>query len=159
MPIIRFPRLVDMHVHLREPGQEHKETIATGTEAALAGGFGAVACMPNTIPPLDIPSRVRFVVNRARETARVAVYPVACLTLGQRGGELTDFAALKETGAVALSDDGFSVADEGLMRRALVKAMEAGLPVISHCEPEPEIAARDIRLAEETGSAVHIAHV
>jgi dihydroorotase len=159
MPIIQMPRLVDMHVHLREPGQEHQDTIATGTEAALAGGFGAVACMPNTTPPLDSPARVRFVINRVRETARVAVYPVACITLGQAGKDLTDFEALKEAGAVALSDDGFPVADEGLMRRTLVKAAEAGLPVISHCEPEAELAIRDICLAEETGTAVHIAHV
>lgn len=163
MSVIRFPRLVDMHVHLREPGQEHKETIKTGIAAAYAGGFGAIACMPNTVPPLDTPERVRYVVNRASQVASeprvVSVYPVACITRGQQGTELTDFDALRQAGAVALSDDGFPVADEGLMRRALVKAAEAGLCVISHCEPETELAMRDIRLAEETGTAVHIAHI
>jgi dihydroorotase len=148
-----------MHVHLREPGGEHKETIASGTAAAKAGGFGAVACMPNTTPPLDTSERVRFVIGRARETALVSVYPIACITVGQRGEALTDFAALKAAGAVALSDDGYPVADEGVMRAALIKAAEAGLPIISHCEPETQIAERDMRLAGETGTSVHIAHV
>lgn len=159
MAVIRIPRLLDMHVHLREPGQEHKETIASGTAAALAGGFGAVACMPNTIPPLDTPERVRFVINRARQTAAVAVYPIACVTRGQNGRELTDFEELKAAGAAALSDDGRPVEDEKLMRAALMKVAEAGMTIISHCEPETAMAMRDIRLAEETGTAVHIAHV
>lgn len=159
MAVIRIPRLVDMHVHLREPGQEHKETIASGTAAAMAGGFGAVACMPNTIPPLDTPERIRFVINRARQTAVIAVYPIGCITLGQNGRELTDFEALKAAGAVALSDDGRPVVDEALMRLALIRAADAGLPIISHCEPETALALRDVRLAEETGTAVHIAHV
>lgn len=157
--IIETGALVDIHVHLREPGQTHKETIATGTAAARAGGFGAVACMPNTVPPVDTPEMVRWVIERAAETACCAVYPIAAITMGQKGECLTDFSALKQAGAIALSDDGFPVRDKEIMRRALIQAYKVGLPVISHCEPETEIAIRDIRLADETGTKVHIAHV
>jgi dihydroorotase len=145
-----------MHVHLREPGGEHKETILTGTAAAVAGGFGAVACMPNTDPVLDSPELIERV---CRAKAHCAVYPIACISIGQFGRRLTNFGLLRRAGAVAVSDDGKTVEDEDLMRFALLSAADHGLAVISHCEPETEICERDITLAEETNSRLHIAHV
>lgn len=178
--------LVDMHVHLREPGFEHKETIATGTAAAAAGGFTTVACMPNTRPAIDSPEQIAFVLERAKAAGHVQVLPIAAVSRGQLGEELTDFQALKQAGAVAFSDDGVPVQSANLMRDALIRAGRYGLPVLSHCEDadmvknyavnegrisrqlrlpgRPAIAeelmvARDAMLAEETGGVVHICHV
>lgn len=159
MAVMRTSPLVDMHVHLREPGQTHKETIESGTRAAICGGFGAVLAMPNTVPPIDTPELVRWVLDRAAATGIVKVFVAAAVTVGQKGERLTDFAALKAAGASALSDDGMPVRDGGLMRRALIEANRAGLPILSHCEPETGMAVRDIALAEETGCRVHICHV
>jgi dihydroorotase len=182
---VLLPGFIDVHVHLREPGFEDKETIATGARAAAAGGFTQILCMPNTKPPLDTPERVRFVRERAAEAKSAQVLPIACITVDQAGRELTDFAALKAAGAVALSDDGRGVQHGGLMRQALARAAEVGLPIAIHAEDEtlssggvlhgsaarrlglPEIPAaaesamiaRDILLAEETGARLHVCHV
>ncbi|MBX6423995.1 dihydroorotase [Thermosulfurimonas sp. F29] len=180
------PGLIDMHVHLREPGEEWKEDIESGSRAAAAGGFTAVACMPNTRPPNDSPETTRYILDRAREVDLVRVYPVACISRGQEGRELAPFGELREAGAVAVSDDGRPVADAGLMRLALEYARSFDLPVISHAE-DPGLSAggqvnegivsarlglkgipaeaeevavfRDIALAKLTGHPVHIAHV
>jgi len=178
--------LVDMHVHLREPGFEHKETIATGTAAAAAGGFTTVACMPNTRPTIDSPEQIAFVLERAKAAGHVQVLPIAAVSRGQLGAELTDFPGLRQAGAVAFSDDGVPVQSANLMRDALIQACRYGVPVLSHCEDadmvknyavnegrisrqlrlpgRPAIAeelmvARDAMLAEETGGAVHICHI
>ncbi|MGH2400486.1 MAG: dihydroorotase, partial [bacterium] len=179
------PGLVDMHVHLRDPGQTHKEDIASGTLAAVRGGFTTVACMPNSAPPIDHPTVVEYVKSRAG-AASCRVFPIAAITKGQAGKELAPIAALAAAGAVAFSDDGVSVADAGLLRRALSYASMFDLPVIEHCEDltlsaggvmhegswstvlglrgipavsEEAIVARDLLLAEETGARLHIAHV
>ncbi len=178
--------LVDMHVHLREPGQEHKETIATGTLAAAHGGFTTVACMPNTKPPVDNPQQLAYVLEKAAQACGVRVAPIGAVSLAQKGQELTDFEALKAAGAVALSDDGVPVQNANLVRDALILAHRHGLTVLSHCEDadmvknyavnegkisrqlrlpgRPAIAeelqvTREAMLAEETGGAVHICHV
>lgn len=178
--------LVDMHVHLREPGQEFKETIATGTLAAAHGGFTTVACMPNTRPVVDAPEQIAFVLERAARACGVHVAPIGAVSLGQKGRELTDFEALKAAGAVALSDDGVPVQNANLLRDALILAHRHGMTVLSHCEDadmvknyavnegkvsrqlrlpgRPAIAeelqvTREAMLAEETGGAVHICHV
>jgi dihydroorotase len=183
---ILAPGLVDAHVHLREPGQGDKETIATGTAAAVAGGFTSVACMPNTAPALDEPARIAWVLERARKTALARVHPVAAITLGLEGARLTDLAALAEAGAVAFSDDGRPVTHAGLMRHALEYAKDLGLPVITHAEDlslrgdgvmnEGAVSARlglagipaaceviavqrDLELASLTGAHLHVAHV
>lgn len=180
------PGLIDMHVHLREPGEEYKETIATGAMAAVVGGFTSVACMPNTNPPNDCRSVTEFIVRRAEEVGLARVYPIASITMGQQGKVLTEFGDLKEAGAVGISEDGYSVVDSELMRRALEYANYHGLAVICHCEDRslseggamhegtvstriglPGISAaseeimvfRDIALARLTGTSVHIAHV
>jgi dihydroorotase len=182
---VLLPGLIDVHVHLREPGFEDKETIATGTRAAAAGGFTQIACMPNTKPPIDTPEGVAYIRKRADEASHCRVWPIACITQGQRGERLTDFAALKAAGAIALSDDGRGVQHGGLMREALAEAAKAGLPVAIHAEDEtlsgqgvfdrgaaerlgvPEspaeaesaMIARDLLLAERTGAHLHICHV
>lgn len=180
------PAWVDMHVHLREPGEEYKETIATGTAAAVAGGFGAVACMPNTHPVNDCAAVTEFIQRRAREQGSCRVYPVAAISKGLKGQELSEFGDLREAGAVAVSDDGRPVMNAALMRRALEYARAFDLVVISHAEDEtlsrgghmheglvstrlglqgiPAAAeaamiARDVLLAELTGGRLHIAHV
>ncbi len=180
------PGLIDLHVHLREPGFEHKETIATGCRAAVSGGFTAVCCMANTRPVNDSRQVTEFILAQARGAGLARVYPVAAVSRGLDGRELCDFDALKQAGAVAVSDDGRPVMDSLLMRRALEEGRRAGLAVISHCE-DPYLAAggvmnegptarrlgvagvpnaaesimvmRDIALSELTGAAVHIAHV
>jgi len=179
------PGLIDMHVHLREPGREDEETILTGGQAAAAGGFTAVACMPNTDPPIDNQETVKFIRLKAEEVP-VKVYPIAAITRGRRGEELTEVADLVAAGAVAISDDGDPVKNSEIFRRALEYASMFGIPVISHCEdPDlrgpgvmhegymstvlglkgiPAIAeevavARDIGIAEFTGGRLHIAHV
>ena len=183
---ILAPGLVDAHVHLREPGQGDKETIATGTAAAVAGGFTSVACMPNTSPALDEPARILWVLDRARRTGLARVHPVAAITVGLEGARLTDMAALVEAGAVAFSDDGRPVMHAGLMRHALEYARDLGVPVITHAEDlalrgegvmnegkaavrlglpgipaAAEVIAiqRDLELAALTGGRLHVAHV
>lgn len=179
------PGLVDMHVHLREPGQEYKETVATGCAAAAKGGITTLVPMGNTRPPLDDPERIRFVMQKAVPTG-VTVLPVGCVTRGMRGETLTDFAALKEAGIPALSDDGLPIQDVGLLEEALRRAKTLGLPLLDHCEDRelvknyavnagpvadqlglpgrPAIAEemqveRDIALARKTGAHVHICHI
>ena len=184
--LVVCPGFLDMHVHLREPGHEWKETIATGTRAAAAGGFTGVACMPNTEPPIDSRSVVKFVLAQAREHGVVPVYPIGCVSKGQEGQELAEMGDMAIAGARGFSDDGKPVASAGLMRRALEYATIFDLPVIDHCE-EPTLVAggvvhegavstrlglagwpgvaedvmvqRDILLAEYTGGHVHIAHM
>ncbi len=178
--------LVDMHVHLREPGFEYKETIETGTAAAARGGFTSIACMPNTKPATDSPEAIDYVLEKAGAACGVRVLPIGAVTVGQKGEQLTDFEALKGAGAVALSDDGVPVQNANLMRDALILAHRQGLTILSHCEDadmvknyavnegrvsrqlrlngRPAIAeeimvARDAMLAEETGAAVHICHI
>jgi dihydroorotase len=183
---IVLPGLIDMHVHLREPGHEYKETIATGTRAAVSGGFTAVACMPNTDPPNDCRSVTEFILTQARQAGLARVYPVAAITMGLKGESLTEFGELRRAGAVGLSDDGYPVANSQIMRRALEYAKYHSLAVISHCEEksltaegvmhegtvsaeiglagipgaaEDIMVYRDISLAALTGCPVHIAHV
>ena len=178
--------LVDMHVHLREPGLEYKEDISTGTAAAARGGITSVACMPNTKPAVDNPEQVRYVLRRAAESCGVRVWPIGAVTVGEKGETLTDGQALKEAGAVALSDDGMPIQNANLMRDALIRAKRLGLTILSHCEDadmvrnyavnegrvsralnlpgRPAIAEelmvmRDAMLSEETGAAVHICHI
>ena len=180
------PGFIDMHVHLREPGYEWKETIATGTRAAAAGGFTGIACMPNTVPPIDSRSVVEFVLAQARQHGTVRVYPIGCVSKGQMGEELAEMGDMAIAGARGFSDDGKPVASAGLMRRALEYARIFDLPVIDHCE-EPTLVAggvvhegevstrlglkgwpgvaedlmvqRDVLLAQYTGGSVHIAHM
>ncbi|MGI6498400.1 MAG: dihydroorotase [Oscillospiraceae bacterium] len=178
--------LVDMHVHLRDPGFTHKEDLASGSAAAAKGGFTSVACMPNTQPTLDSPSRVSALRARAAQIGQVQIYPIASVSYGQLGAEMTQADALRQAGAVALSDDGMPITSANLMRDALIRAKSAGLPILSHCEDasmvdgravnegpisrrlglpgRPAIAEeimvmRDAMLAAETGSPVHICHV
>jgi len=180
------PGLIDMHVHFREPGHEHKETLATGSRSAAAGGVTTVACMPNTNPVLDDVALVHFIERRARETAIVKVHPIAAITRGLEGRELAEMGMLKEAGALAFSDDGRPVADSQVMRRALSYGTAFDALIIQHaedpslsgcgCMNEGEIATRlglpgipnaseaviverDIRLAEITGGRYHVAHI
>jgi dihydroorotase len=183
---IILPGLIDMHVHLREPGYEHKETIATGSKAGVAGGFTGLACMPNTFPVNDDASVTQFILTRAQEIDLLRVYPVAAITRGQKGESLTDFAELCKAGAVAVSDDGVPVRSKELMREAMESGRAHHIVVISHCEDlelsaggvmhegavsamlglkgipaasEEKIVRRELSLSRETGCAVHIAHV
>jgi len=153
-----LPGLMDLHVHLREPGQEHKETIATGTRAAAGGGFTCVACEPNTTPPRDTPERIEQVGRIAARDALVRVLPKCAITVGQRGRELTDIAALRAAGAVAASDDGFAVGDAAMMREAFARAKAAGMPLTVHIDG-PEMVDRDIGLSAEIGWPIHFSHV
>jgi dihydroorotase len=183
---IVVPGLIDMHTHLREPGFEYKETIATGSEAAVAGGFTSIACMPNTEPVNDSRSVTEFIRRKAAECGVANVYPIAAISMKSEGVTLTEFWDLKEAGAVGFSDDGKPVMNAALMRRTLEYASSLNLPVISHCEDknlssggvmhegsvstelgltgipsaaEEVFVARDLLLAEFTGASVHIAHV
>lgn len=176
---------MDMHVHLREPGHEHKETILTGAAAAAAGGFTAVACMPNTDPPIHTRDVVEFIIERAQRTP-VHVYPIACVSKEREGKELSEMSDLIDGGAVAFSDDGSPVQDSGLMRRALEYCAMLDRPVINHMEDlalnphghmhegavstrlgvpgipsiaEEVMIARDCLIAEYTGGHVHVAHI
>ncbi len=180
------PGLVDIHVHLREPGQEEKETIETGTRSAARGGFTTVACMPNTSPPLDDRPRVEYVVRRAAASAACRVLPIAAVTIGQMGEALVEFEDLVNAGVVAFTDDGKPVKNAEIMRRALELTKPLGVPIIQHAEdPDlkgsgvvhegwvstrvglkgiPDIAesvmvARDMLLADVTGGRVHVAHM
>jgi dihydroorotase len=180
------PGLIDMHVHLREPGHEHKETIATGTAAAVAGGFTAVACMPNTDPVNDHASVTDLILRKAREAGQARVYPIGAVSRGSKGEQLADIAELRRAGCVAISDDGRPVVTALLMRRALEYAAMFGMPVIDHCE-DPTLKAdgvahegyhasrlglrgipaaaeelmveRDVSLGGLTNAPVHIAHM
>lgn len=180
------PGFLDIHVHLREPGIEHAETIETGAKAAAAGGFTSVCCMPNTIPVNDSPTVTSFIVERARHTAIVNVFPIGAITKGSKGEQLAEIGAMKKAGIVAISDDGLPVMNSRVMRRAMEYAASFGLTVIDHCEDlnlsmsgdihegaqsvrlglrgipgcsEDVMVARDIILSEVTGGAVHIAHI
>ena len=180
------PGLVDIHVHLREPGRPDKETIATGTEAALRGGFTTVVAMPNTNPPVDSASTLAWCRQRAAQTARCKVHFAGCLTVGMSGEALTPAAALKRAGAVALTDDGNCVQSAEVMRRAVQYARMLGLPVLDHCQDyslthnsimnegevsvrlglpgwprlaEEIIISRNVLLSEAIGHAIHCQHV
>jgi dihydroorotase len=152
-----LPGLMDLHVHLREPGQEEKETIATGTAAAAAGGFTIIVCEPNTLPPTDTPARVEAIETRAAG-APAAVWPKCCITREQEGREVTDFGLLRQSGAVAASDDGKSVWDEAVMREAFRLAKATDMPLTVHVDAV-ELVERDIRLCAESGWPVHFSHV
>ena len=180
------PGFIDMHAHLREPGHEHKETIATGVAAAVAGGFTAVACMPNTIPVNDHAGVTRFIQEKAAQAGLARVYPVGAVTKGRDGEQLAEIGELHAAGCVAISDAGRPVANALLMRRALEYASMFDMPVVDHCEDrslagdgvaheghqgavlglrglpaaaEEIIAARDVVLSGLTGAAVHLAHL
>jgi dihydroorotase len=184
--MIVTPGLIDMHTHLREPGFEYKETVASGCAAAVAGGFTSIVCMPNTYPVNDNRSITEFIRRKAIEADLANVYPIGAISINSEGKQLTEFWDLKEAGVVGLSDDGKPVMDAALMRRALEYAYSLGLPIISHCEDKnlsgdglinegfystvlglngiPSIAeeamvARDILIAQFTKTCVHIAHV
>src|SRR5213593_3359146 len=134
--LVICPGFIDMHVHLREPGQEHKETVATGTAAAVAGGFTAVACMPNTSPVNDNAGVTAYILGKAADANLARVYPIGAVSRGQQGEQLADIAELKEAGCVAVTDDGRPVATAVLMRRALEYAGMFNMLVIEHCEDQ-----------------------
>ncbi len=182
---IVVPGLIDMHVHLRDPGQEYKETIESGISAAAAGGFTAICCMPNTHPVNDNAQITKYIIATAKRCESVNVYPVGAISCALEGARLAEYGDLKSAGAVAVSDDGKPVTNAQLMRRALEYARGVGLPVISHCEDphlssgvmnegsiatrlglsgipnaaESVMVMRDIALCALTGSPLHIAHV
>src|SRR5712671_6198042 len=156
--LIVCPGLIDLHVHLREPGQEHKETVATGTAAAVAGGFTAVACMPNTSPVNDNAGVTEFILKKAADANLARVYPIGAVSRGQQGEQLADIAELKQAGCVALTDDGHPVSTAMLMRRALEYAGMFGMPIIEHCE-EQTLKGDGVAHAELTRGMVHIAHM
>ena len=180
------PGLIDIHVHLREPGQEHKETIATGTASAVAGGFTALACMPNTDPVNDHASVTEFIVKRAAASALARVFPIGAVSVGSKGEQLSEIGDLYKAGCVAITDDGHPVRTALLFRRALEYATMFGIPVIEHCEDpslkgdgvahegavsamlglkgipgiaESIMVERDASIAEMIGGHVHIAHM
>jgi dihydroorotase len=180
------PGLVDLHVHLREPGQEYKEDIETGTRAAAAGGFTTVCCMPNTRPVNDQRAITELIVRRAREVGSVRVRPIGAITHGLEGKALADIAEMKDAGIVAISDDGRPVMNAGLLRRAFEYARTFGLPLVQHAEDldlaeggamnegavatrigikgqpacaESSMVARDLEIVEWTGARYHVAHV
>lgn len=180
------PGLVDMHCHLRDPGQEYKEDIESGTRSAAVGGITSVACMPNTKPVIDSEPIVTYITSKAKEVGYVNVYPIGAISKGLEGKELAEIGELKFAGAVAISDDGRPVVESGLMRRAMEYADMFDMTVISHCEDlgladggsmnegymstylglkgitraaEEVMVSRDIIIAEATGAAIHIAHV
>ena len=131
-----MPGFIDMHVHLREPGREDKETVLTGTQAAIHGGFTSIACMPNTTPVADNEAIVEAVLYKAQKANLADVYPIACITKGQKGEELTEMLLLHQAGAVAFSDDGRTVQHSGVMRRAMDYSKALDGLLISHCEDE-----------------------
>jgi dihydroorotase len=181
-----LPGFIDLHVHLREPGFEHKETIASGTAAAVAGGFTSVCCMPNTNPVNDNQSVTEFILDRARAAGLAHVFPIGAITKGSEGQELAEIGDLRHAGCVAISDDGRPVTNSLVMRRAMEYAVAFDLPVVDHCEDlhlseggcmneglistqlglpgipaaaEDVMVARDLALAELTGARLHLAHL
>ncbi len=183
--LVVCPGFIDLHCHLREPGFEYKETIATGTLAAARGGFTTVCAMPNTSPVMDTRATVEFVLSKARDEGVVRVLPIGAVTKGSKGAELAEMVELAEAGAVGFSDDGHPVADSNMMRQALSYSSSLGLPIINHCEvpelsaggmmnegwtanrlglrgipnaSEEAMVARDIALLETVGGRLHIAH-
>lgn len=177
---------IDMHVHLRDPGFTHKEDIASGTRSAARGGFTTIACMPNTRPVTDTPETVRYILDKAAREGVVNVLPIAAITKNELGRELTDFAALKEAGAIGFSDDGVGVQNAQMMKEAMLRARELDLPIIAHCEDDSLVqgawvtegefsrrhglkgipneseaihVGRDVLLAEATGAHYHVCHV
>ncbi len=184
--LVACPGLVDIHVHFREPGQTHKETIATGSHCAAAGGFTTVVCMPNTSPPADNAGTIQFIEDAAERGAVVHVYPTGCITVGMKGQALAPIGSLKRAGVVAITDDGDCVQSNDLMRRALEYAKMFDLPVMDHCQDhsmtvgavmnegvmstrlglrgwphaaEDIIVARNVILSESTGAHVHLQHI
>ena len=184
--LIIAPGFIDMHVHLREPGQESSESIETGTRAAARGGFTAVCCMPNTKPVNDNASVTRFIVDRAKSTGSVRVWPIGAASVGSKGENIAEIAAMKEAGIVAVSDDGKPIATAKLARQVMDYCQSLNLPVIEHAEDvslahgavmregitstrlglrgmpaaaESVCVARDVQLAELTGARLHIAHL
>jgi dihydroorotase len=184
--LIVAPGFVDLHCHLRDPGEEYKESIASGTEAAARGGFTTVCAMPNTDPPMDTRATVEYVLRTAGVSGAVRVLPIGCVTKGRKGEQLAELADLADAGCVAFSDDGSAVRDGQVMRRALEYSTLCSRPIIDHCEDtavsaagvmhegavstrlglrgqpaaaEASIVARDLALCEQTGGALHIAHV
>ena len=184
--LIVSPGLIDVHVHLREPGEEHKETIATGVQAAVAGGYTAVCAMPNTDPPIDDPAAVGFIVAEGRKAQAARVYPVGCISVQRAGENLAPIGEMVDAGAVAITDDGNPVMNSGLMRLALEYAQAFGIPVADHPEDlglsagrhmnesivstrlglagKPNAAeevhiVRDLLLAELTGGQIHLQHI
>ena len=180
------PGFIDMHTHLREPGREDVENIASGLRAAVCGGFTTVSAMPNTDPPCDNQAQVRFLTDRANEVKLASLLPIGAITKGREGKQLVEMAEMKEAGCLALSDDGTSVEDTGVLRRAMEYASMLDLLIVSHCEEkslssdgvmyegfcstvlglrpipaeaESTIVERDIQLAELTGARLHIAHI
>ena len=184
--LVACPGLVDIHVHLREPGQTHKETIATGTRAAAAGGFTSVVCMPNTTPPADSAGTIQYIKDVIARDAVVKVYPTGCITAGQKGQALAPIGTLKRAGVVAITDDGDCVQSNELMRRALEYAKMFDLPVMDHCQDqsmtqgavmnegvvstrlglrgwpnaaEDVIVSRNVILSTYTGAHIHLQHI
>ena len=184
--LVVCPGFIDIHCHLREPGDQDKETIATGTAAAARGGFTTVCAMPNTRPPIDSVNMVSFLLGKAQEEGVVRVLPIGCVTKGSEGKALTNMEELAQAGVIGFSDDGSPLTDDDLMRQALIGALALGIPVINHCEDlgvsrggvmnegelatslglkgwpasaEETMVARDIALAESTGGHIHLAHV
>jgi len=184
--LVACPGLVDIHVHLREPGQTHKETIATGSRAAAAGGFTTVVCMPNTAPVADNAGTIQFIKDMVDRDAVVRVLPTGCITVGQKGEQLAPTGSLKRAGVVAITDDGHCVQNNELMRRAVEYARMFDLPVMDHCQDdtlthdavmnegvmstrlglrgwpnaaEDIIVARDVILSEYTGAHIHLQHI
>jgi len=165
------PGFIDLHVHLRDPGLTHKETVETGSKAAAAGGYTTICAMPNTKPVTDCAEVVQYVINESRKAPYCHVLPIGAITYGQQGETLTDQKAMRDAGICALSEDGKSVASEELMSKAMTMAKELNIPILDHCE-EPALAkagdsraaenvmtAREIDLAERTGAQLHICHV
>src|SRR5579862_4042527 len=184
--LIVAPGFIDMHVHLREPGIEHAETIETGARAAAAGGFTSICSMPNTLPVNDSATVTSYIVERARKHAVTNVYPIGAITKNSAGEELASLGSMKNAGIVAISDDGRPVMNARVMRRAMQMAKSFDLPVIDHCEDlnlsaggdmhegvqstrlglrgipassEDVMVARDILLAESAGARFHVAHI
>ena len=184
--LVACPGFIDLHAHLREPGYEYKETIASGAQAAARGGFTTLCCMPNTDPPIDSESVVEFVLRRARDAGPVRILPIGCVTRGRQGRELADLEELASAGAVGFSDDGDPVQDANLMRMALAYSVDLGRPVSNHCQDihlsgdgvmaegpvatrlglpgippaaEDAMIARDTALTEAVGGRLHIAHL
>ena len=184
--LVACPGLVDIHVHFREPGQTHKETLATGSRAAAAGGFTTVVCMPNTAPVADNAGTIQFINDATRRDAVIKVLPTGCITVGQKGAALAPFGSLKRAGVVALTDDGDCVQSNELMRRACEYAKMFDLPIMDHCQDasltqgavmnegavstrlglrgwphaaEDIIVARDVILSEYTGAHLHLQHI